>query len=1290
MEEQSPDYDGGGNFEGGDGDGVCDGKNAEGGTDNAMRPSQAYHRRRSSGGGLSRNGSARSVSCSAKTIKVGSGLRTFGGSGNTLTTNNSSSRSQSMRQSLDRFRQVHNTLDSSFRSYVSDLDIESAADMAAIGEGSHEDELKRMPGMGPQETDVLTSDEMYVSAEFTLASESNHFHPVISSKNSVGNNSKGSRSRSLVSSNDNDGMSSAEFHDNSSVVSTSIMMDKTRAENVGRSGTRYVYVVLMSVGIILAILMNFGARRIEYKNFELEFRSFARETADLAETNADHTFSQLQTMATTVTSEGMLERERNNLQNTGSTGSWPNVTIPHFDQRIADFSESFGAIMLLYVPLVEAKDRVQWEHYANEHSPWNTTTSSSSSNITDNQTHLHIHQTSSLHIGDTRDDFFDVESFVDDVLMNQGGFEDPRGISAPIYQYGGPGHQRSEKSESDIALMDLWTHPIFKKEVIASIEYDVPVISEYLDVSFLRDALSVPDIDGENSASLWSSMYSVYSQENNDANSSKPVDMILRSIRSLTLHPVKETFEPDARTIGFIVGVVPWHTYFQNILKSSHLTSSNASYTKYGGRDVNGIVVKVESDCGSVFTFVLNSRKGTSRVRLGDWREQYEKYEYLNHSSRFFWKDHPQGQSRHCHFDLHIYPNDEFRDEYRTVNSWYYSGLVAGIFLFTAFLFACYDHFIFKGQRIIVHEATGMIVENARRAARNERELNDFIAHEVRNPLAAAISACSFVSSAITEDQGRFDQSMRTIAASNGSGESERLALIVTDDKRKEVQDDINIIDSSLHFINDLLRNMLDMQRAGSNQIHINIKPTNIMDDIFKPVEAMMHLRDVPYKVIMEVDSGLNSGDDEDDNQLVVMTDPMRLKQVLLNLTRNASKFVEKGFIRCSASVNPINGFVELRVDDSGPGIAPEKRSQVFGKFQESLDLLQQGTGIGLSLCKKMIDMMNGCLFIDEDYNSGIKGCKGTRFVIQLKIPPLQLNKIMFEPELSSIDRARLRRRHLLACSEQPNPEQRNSSDTLTESINSCVTFNSKECRLGFENEAEGEMGTRVLDPVPYTSESTHSAIDENMVEDEMEDEDKKEGMSMLPLPTALRLTPTGEVIPNDSAPETIEEQIDQPGSLKELPKNLSVLFVDDDMVLRKLFSRTLKKINPTWSCKEASSGEMAIELISSTANRLVDDFDDEQDSQSFKEEGACGFDLIFMDQYMASVQKQLLGTETVRKIRAKGYHKAIICGLSANDVEDAFYSAGSDAFMFKPFPCKKDELEKELLKVMNSRVRRH
>jgi CheY-like chemotaxis protein len=128
-----------------------------------------------------------------------------------------------------------------------------------------------------------------------------------------------------------------------------------------------------------------------------------------------------------------------------------------------------------------------------------------------------------------------------------------------------------------------------------------------------------------------------------------------------------------------------------------------------------------------------------------------------------------------------------------------------------------------------------------------------------------------------------------------------------------------------------------------------------------------------------------------------------------------------------------------------------------------------------------------------------------------------------------------------------------------------------------------------------------------------------------------------------------------------ELPENLSVLFVDDDLILRKLFSRSVAKAAPTWKIQEAANGETALKLVDSEP-----------------------YDLIFMDQHMASTQKQLLGTETVRKLRAKGF-KNKICGLSANNLEQSFSSAGADCFILKPIPCDKSTLEGVLDGIVSS-----
>jgi len=93
------------------------------------------------------------------------------------------------------------------------------------------------------------------------------------------------------------------------------------------------------------------------------------------------------------------------------------------------------------------------------------------------------------------------------------------------------------------------------------------------------------------------------------------------------------------------------------------------------------------------------------------------------------------------------------------------------------------------------------------------------------------------------------------------------------------------------------------------------------------------------------------------------------------------------------------------------------------------------------------------------------------------------------------------------------------------------------------------------------------------------------------------------------------------PDEEENIPEALSVLFVDDDFTLRKLFARSIARVTQGWCVEQAASGEAAIRMI---------------------EEGK-EFDLIFMDQYMASVNKQLLGTEAVRELRAHGV-TSLIC----------------------------------------------
>lgn len=412
-------------------------------------------------------------------------------------------------------------------------------------------------------------------------------------------------------------------------------------------------------------------------------------------------------------------------------------------------------------------------------------------------------------------------------------------------------------------------------------------------------------------------------------------------------------------------------------------------------------------------------------------------------------------------------------------------------------------------------EKAAIVVANAEKAARAERELNDYIAHEVRNPLAAALAASSFVMNELDLDQ----------VDHNGC---------------KRAREDISVIHSSLTFINDLLRNMLDVHRAANEQLTMDPVPTDVMNDILQPVATLLFTKDTP-NVKVEV-----TCEPED---LVVAIDRIRLKQIILNLANNSRKFVDEGFIRLRALIltnEDGTEWMQLSVEDSGPGIPLTRRKKLFVKFQDSLDSLHQGTGIGLCLCNQLVHLMEGDIYLDEDYHSGIHGCPGSRFVVELPTPPLR-------------------------------------------------DFQQVE-------DAKAESG----------KSSHHQLVAE--------------------------------------VPETIP-----------LPESLSVLFVDDDLVLRKLFTRAIRKVCPGWSIQEAANGETALEKAKDQT-----------------------FDLIFLDMYMASIEKQWLGTETVRAMRAHGI-TSIICGLSANDMEANFLQVGANAFMMKPFPCEAGPLRSELVRILSS-----
>jgi signal transduction histidine kinase len=366
-------------------------------------------------------------------------------------------------------------------------------------------------------------------------------------------------------------------------------------------------------------------------------------------------------------------------------------------------------------------------------------------------------------------------------------------------------------------------------------------------------------------------------------------------------------------------------------------------------------------------------------------------------------------------------------------------------------------------------EKTDIVVKSARLAAQNERELNDFIAHEVRNPLSAAMSAATFVTASVHEVDP-----LRTAQA------------------QEDVREDMRVIESSLQFINDLLRNMLDIHRASSQQLSLNLAPMDVLHDALLPVASMLYSRTSLFKVEVVCP-----------DNLTIIADKIRIKQVILNLGRNAAKFIQRGFIRFRAAL--VDGKVVLYVEDSGPGIPQEKRDNLFKKFQESLDTLQQGTGIGLAVCRSIIALMGGSIELDGNYDSQVEGsdCKGARFVINLALEPISSSRLAF------------------------------ITNTLSSDSYKSLTFRG-------------------------SSSSSHGMA--HSVESYRRDSSPSE-----------RLDVAGDGNFERDLAERGQETATGP---KSLPHKLNVLFVDDDMILRKLFVRSLQKALPEWRVEQCANGE--------------------------------------------------------------------------------------------------------------------
>ncbi len=170
-------------------------------------------------------------------------------------------------------------------------------------------------------------------------------------------------------------------------------------------------------------------------------------------------------------------------------------------------------------------------------------------------------------------------------------------------------------------------------------------------------------------------------------------------------------------------------------------------------------------------------------------------------------------------------------------------------------------------------------------------------------------------------------------------------------------QVDLNAIYNSgqhlLHLINDIL----DLSKIEAGKMELAIDDINLADLINSVMStAAGLLKDKPIKLQRNLPEELP----------IVRADPIRIRQVFINLISNAAKFTEQGFITIEASIKPSpNGSQEMMVTvtDTGTGIALKDQNKLFQPFSQVDDSPTRktgGTGLGLSICRSLIEMHGG------------------------------------------------------------------------------------------------------------------------------------------------------------------------------------------------------------------------------------------------------------------------------------------------------------------------------------------
>jgi PAS domain S-box-containing protein len=255
-----------------------------------------------------------------------------------------------------------------------------------------------------------------------------------------------------------------------------------------------------------------------------------------------------------------------------------------------------------------------------------------------------------------------------------------------------------------------------------------------------------------------------------------------------------------------------------------------------------------------------------------------------------------------------------------------------------------FDHIELRHLKVLVDQATITlfnlkllaIAEESRREAERANEIKTeflaMISHELRTPLTSILGFTT------------------TLLAKDVTWEPD------------EQRDFIQTIQQEAYRLQELISQLLDLSRLEAGMLPVELAP-HTLHEVIEDALPQFHSLANGHTLTLHLPVQLPP----------VYVDARRIAQVLVNLVRNAAAYAPKGTpISISASVR--GGFVQVNVNDLGPGIPLAEHKRVFKAFQRGANVehsMAQGAGLGLAICKGLVEAHGGRIWIKKKPSPG-------------------------------------------------------------------------------------------------------------------------------------------------------------------------------------------------------------------------------------------------------------------------------------------------------------------------------